>query len=108
MMKKALYLSYSLLIASFLVTGQVKMERNYDESFSAMEGNKVEVNNKYGEVIIRTWSDSNVRIVGKIIAQGRNQEVVNKTMKRGGQQDNETRRSRHAKDRPIDNRRYRN
>lgn len=82
MMKRKIYLCFSLLAVGLASTAQVKMEKDYDESFPVEEGNKVEISNKYGEVIIQTWDETQVRIVAKIIAQGRNQDVVNKNMNR--------------------------
>jgi hypothetical protein len=61
---------------------QVKMEKDYQESFAVTSDHKVELTNKYGEVIIRAWDEDQVRITAVVIAQGRNQEVVNKTMSR--------------------------
>lgn len=81
-MKKKLVLGFSLLLAVWAGHSQVRMEQDYDETFKIEPGNKVEINNKYGEVIIQTWGENQVRIVAKIIAQGRNQEQVNKTMDR--------------------------
>ena len=81
-MEKKIFLGFSLLMATVVAFGQVKMEKDYDESFPVESGNKVEISNKYGEVIIRSSSDNQVRVVAKVTARGRNQEVVNKTMRR--------------------------
>lgn len=81
-MKTKIYLSCSLFLAGLLAFSQVKMEKDFDESFGVERGNKVEVLNKYGEVIINTWDQNEVRFIVKVTARGRNQEVVNKTMNR--------------------------
>lgn len=82
MRAKKIYLYCSLLIAGIVGSAQVRMEKDFNESFNILPGNKVEVANKYGEVIIRTWQEDRVRIVAKVTANGRNQESVNKTMNR--------------------------
>ncbi len=77
-----IYLCCSLLLAGFVGSTQVRMEKDFNESFNLSAGNKVEIANKYGEVIIRTWQEDRVRIQAKVTANGRNQETVNKTMNR--------------------------
>jgi len=81
-MKLRRLLVCSIFISALTGVGQVKMEKDFNESFDVAEGNKVEVSNKYGEVIIRVWKESRVKISALVIAQGRNQEVVSKTMSR--------------------------
>ena len=61
---------------------QVKMEKDFLESFDVTTDNKVEISNKYGEVIIRVWNEDRVKISALVVAQGRNQDAVNKTMNR--------------------------
>jgi hypothetical protein len=58
------------------------MERDYNESFEVAPENKVEISNKYGEVIIRVWNENRVKISVRVTAEGKNQDVVNKTMSR--------------------------
>lgn len=79
-MKKLLYCSTLLLAGSGIA--QVKMEKDFEESFSVTPDNKIEISNKYGEVIIRVWDEDRVKISAIVIAQGRSQDVVNKTMNR--------------------------
>lgn len=62
--------------------GQVRMEKDYNESFELAPENKVEVSNKYGEVIVRVWKENRVKISVRVTAEGKNQELVNKTMSR--------------------------
>ena len=81
-MKRKIFLGCSLLAIGLFAGAQVTMEKDYDETFSVSQGNKVEISNKYGEVIIQTWTEPQVRIKGTIEAQGRNQDVVNKNMNR--------------------------
>ena len=63
-------------------TAQVRMEKDYNESFELAPENKVEITNKYGEVIVRVWNENRVKISVRVTAEGKNQEVVNKTMSR--------------------------
>lgn len=77
-----IYLYCSLLAIVGLLQAQVRMERDYDEAFPIVPGQRVEITNKYGEVIVRTWADDQVRIVVKVAAEGKNQETVNKAMSR--------------------------
>ncbi len=72
----------SAILPALLGVAQVKMEKDFQESFEVTKDNKVEITNKYGEVIIRAWKEDRVKITALVIAQGRNQESVNKTMNR--------------------------
>lgn len=65
-----------------LVLAQVRQERDYNRTFLASEDGKVEVINKYGEVIVRTWDSDSVRFDVIVRAEGRNSDVVNKSMNR--------------------------
>lgn len=62
------------------VFSQVRQERDYSRSFAIPIDGKVEVINKYGEVIIRTWDSDSVRIEVLVRAEGRNSAAVNKSM----------------------------
>ena len=72
----------SAMTLALLGQAQVKMEKKFQESFDVITDNKVEISNKYGEVIIRVWNEERVKISTLVVAQGRNQEAVNKTMNR--------------------------
>ncbi|MCP4460054.1 MAG: hypothetical protein GY816_18825 [Cytophagales bacterium] len=72
----------SAIILTQLGFAQVKMEKDFQESFDVTTENKIEISNKYGEVIIRVWDESTVKITALVIAQGRSQDAVNKTMDR--------------------------
>src|SRR5690606_38915963 len=65
-----------------LVSGQVRQERDYYKVFQVPEDGKVEIINKYGEVIVRTWDSDSVRFDVLVRAEGRNSDAVNKSMQR--------------------------
>ena len=75
-------LACSALACAFQGVAQVKMEKYFQESFDITVDNKVEISNKYGEVIVRVWNEEQVKISALVIAQGRNQDAVNKAMNR--------------------------
>lgn len=70
----------ALLLAFVSAFGQVRQERDYSRSFALPTDGKVEVINKYGEVIVRTWEIDSVRIDVLVRAEGRNSSAVNKSM----------------------------
>lgn len=71
----------SLLLANSL-TGQVRQERDYNRIFKAPQSGKVEVINKYGEIIIQTWNTDSVKFNVLVRAEGKNSDAVNKSMDR--------------------------
>lgn len=82
-MKKILLYSLSIvLFLSVYAQEDILLEKKYDKSFAYDEGDKVDIKNKYGEVIVRTWYNDSIRIKVKIEATGKNQETVNKEMRR--------------------------
>jgi len=68
------------LIVFVPVLSQVRQERDYSRSFALPADGKVEVINKYGEVIVRTWDSDSVKIDVLVRAEGRNSAAVNKSM----------------------------
>ena len=77
---------YSLLVGLLLVGvlhGQVvTLEKAYDRSFAYEDGVKVLITNKYGEIIVNTWYKDSVRVKVQLEASGKNQDAVNKVMRR--------------------------
>ncbi len=71
-----------LVLVAFYATSQVRVDKEYDELFALNPGDKVEVTNKYGEVIIQTWYKDSVRINVHVEARGKNGSAVNKAMRR--------------------------
>ena len=61
---------------------EVSMEKNYARSFFSKEGDKIEVFNKYGEIIVQPWLSDSVRFEVVLRANGKNQESVNKVVRR--------------------------
>jgi len=75
--------SISFLVTVVLFTNaQVRQERDLNKSFMAPENGKVEIVNKYGEVIVRTWEYDSVRFAVVVRAEGKNSDAVNKSMER--------------------------
>ncbi|MEM9324838.1 MAG: hypothetical protein AAGA85_04255 [Bacteroidota bacterium] len=78
--------TFSLIVLVCLALGLraqvVKMEKAYDQSFAYQEGDKVLIENKYGEVIVNSWYKDSVRVKVQLEASGKNQDAVNKVMRR--------------------------
>ncbi len=81
-MKKIL--AYSLvMIIGFAGFGQeFSLEENYDRTFEIGEKATVDINNKYGEVIINTWYKDSVRILVTVSAKGKTRDAINKEIRR--------------------------
>lgn len=77
-----IFSTLALVVMSICAMGQVRMDKEYDRVFPWSPGDKVDVVNKYGEVIIQTWYKDSVRIKVTIEAKGKNSYTVNKTMRR--------------------------
>lgn len=82
MNKMKAYLLSSLILVALVSNGQVRMEKDYSNTFEVLPGNRIEISNKYGEVIVQSWEENSVRITALVIAEGRNEEAVNKNMNR--------------------------
>lgn len=65
-----------------MVAGQVRQERDYNRTFASSKNDKVEIVNKYGEIIIRTWDSDSVKFEVLVRAEGKNSDMVNKSMDR--------------------------
>ena len=75
--------TFNILIGILLVSplfSQVRQERDFNRVFSAGENDKVEIINKYGEVIVRTWDSDSVKFDVLVRAEGKNSDAVNKSM----------------------------
>ncbi len=81
-MKKISFYSLAFLVGFALHAQNVRIEKSYDRSFFIEDRARVEITNKYGEVIINNWYKDSVRIKVDVLAEGKNQEVVNKEMRR--------------------------
>ncbi len=83
-MKTTKYIfSVLLLMTVCLAFGQsTRMEKHYDRSFLARSGGRLDISNKYGEVIIRTTNSDSVRIVVHVETSGKTSELVQKSMDR--------------------------
>ncbi len=73
----------AVLLVGFGLHGQVvTIEKTYDESFAYEDGDEIVIANKYGEVIVNTWFSDSVRVKVQLEAAGKNQDAVNKVMRR--------------------------
>jgi len=79
---KKIYLLCSLMLLVGWAQAQVRLEKDYQESFAVKKGQKVEVSNKYGEVIIQVWDQNSVKVQAQVTAEGKNQDQVSKSMDR--------------------------
>lgn len=61
---------------------QVRQERDYAKSFYVGEDTKVEIQSKYGEIIVRSWELDSVKFEVLVHAEGKNSDVVRKSMNR--------------------------
>ncbi|MEM7296909.1 MAG: hypothetical protein AAF391_01435 [Bacteroidota bacterium] len=85
MKRKIVKAVFSIVLFLACVTstlGQVRQERDFNKSFQIPEDGKIEIINKYGEIIVRTWDSDSVRFDVLVRAEGRNSDVVNKSMQR--------------------------
>ncbi len=81
-MKKIGVYSYMLLITTLLSAQNVRIEKSFDQSFYIGEQARLDITNKYGEVIVHTWYNDSIRIKVEVIAEGKSQDIVNKEMRR--------------------------
>ncbi|MFT6866488.1 MAG: hypothetical protein ACJA08_001319, partial [Cyclobacteriaceae bacterium] len=76
---------FSLLLLCWSIgtlAQSTRMEKQFDRSFRASEGGRLDVYNKYGEVIVRVWNEDSVRVVVNIEASGKSSEIVQKNIGR--------------------------
>ncbi|MEM6734726.1 MAG: hypothetical protein AAGC64_01740 [Bacteroidota bacterium] len=79
---RAIFNILLFVVAVQSLFGQFRQERDLNRSFLTSENGKVEIINKYGEVIVQTWDSDSVRFDVLIRAEGKNSDVVNKSMDR--------------------------
>lgn len=72
--------SIALLIFGMAGAQSVKIEKNFDETYLAVAGGRLDIANKYGEVIIRTWDKDSVRVRVEMKAEGKTTEMLRKSM----------------------------
>jgi hypothetical protein len=73
----------SMLLASMaLIAQETRIEKDYSESYSIDGLRLVEVNNKYGDVIVNTWQKDSVRIVVNVEAFGKSQDLIDREIRR--------------------------
>lgn len=84
MMKWSKLIYSALLCVAFgwAAHAQVKVDKEYDQGFALEPGDKVDLVNKYGEVIVHTWYRDSVRIKVNVEAKGKNDYAVSKAMRR--------------------------
>ena len=70
------------VLVAFSAASQVRVDKEYDKLFAVNPGDKVDVTNKYGEVIVQTWYKDSVRVKVNVEARGKHEYAVNKAMRR--------------------------
>lgn len=74
---------FSLLSIALSATSQdLRIQKDYNQSFSSGDVQRLEIENKYGDVIVNVWKNDSVKIVAEVEAFGKNQELVNKEIQR--------------------------
>ena len=59
-----------------------KLTKNIRKAYPAKSGYKLEVNNKYGDVIINSWKEDSILITIVITAFGKNDDAAENLMAR--------------------------
>ena len=59
---------------------QVSKEKNFDKTYYSKPGGHLELINKYGEIIIRSWNEDSVRVSITATASGRSSDAVKKSL----------------------------
>ena len=85
MMKKSSYKSVTLLFASlflfsFALNAQEELTKEFHKEYSAKEGTKLELNNRYGDIILQTSETDQVTIDVKVTVKYPNKERAEKLM----------------------------
>lgn len=72
-----------LLLASYFTNAQSRtLTKDISQSYYVEKKSTIELINKYGQVILDTWSKDSVKINVKITAYGKNDEALSKNMER--------------------------
>ena len=72
-------LLFSLFLFGLSVVGQdTRITKDFNESFTTKDIRLLEIENKYGDVIINTWKYDSVKIVVAVEAFGKTQELANR------------------------------
>jgi hypothetical protein len=78
----------ALTIFSFLLAGwslsaqELRIQKDYSESFSSDAIHLVEIENKYGDIIVNAWEKDSIKVEVTLEAFGKNQELVNKEIQK--------------------------
>jgi hypothetical protein len=81
-MRKITIFSLFLMMGFYLKAQEVSMTENIRKSFWVDDNAEVEIENKYGEIIVNTWYKDSVRFVVTIEAKGKDRKSVAKALKR--------------------------
>lgn len=75
---------YSILwfTVGLLSAQSVKMEKKFIGSFSTQEIYTVEIDNRYGDVIVNTWKTDSVKVVAIVVAEAKSQDLVYREINR--------------------------
>jgi hypothetical protein len=84
-MKKQAYKSGGLLLASlfllsFSLSGQEEVKKEFHKEYTAKEGSRIELNNRYGDIVIQTSQNNQVVINVKVTVKYPNREKAEKLL----------------------------
>lgn len=81
-MRRLVIFGLSVFLIASVYGQSVKIEKKYQEIFAVTASDKLEISNKYGEIIVNTWSSDSVKISAIVLAEGKSQEIVNREISR--------------------------
>ncbi len=79
---KLIYSLCLVLLSSGAFAQNLQQEITEDKSFKLDQGDRVEIRNKYGEIIVHTWYVDSVKVVRKFEIAGKNYSSVRKVINR--------------------------
>ena len=86
-MKKLLHKIWLFFLACFLVSGAMSQEsarlsKTVTEQYDVGGTDKIEVKNKYGQIIVNTWEKNQVKVEVTVTAYGKNKAAAEKILNR--------------------------
>lgn len=81
-MKKitSIIIIYLATTCAFMAYGQYNGEKNFEQSYEVSPGGELELKNKYGHIIVRSWEQDSVYIKVKATADGKTPDVITKSL----------------------------
>lgn len=83
MWRKAALLLIGVMVAGYVSHAQSRsLVKNISQAYKVDSHSTVDLTNKYGQVILKTWDKDSVEVKVKITAYGKNDETLSKNMDR--------------------------